>query len=135
MLTFSSNAINIIYSLFQTIANQYAGFSSSVMCTGMEFFYAQSPHTMRGLMSGLLFFVQGLMTTIMAGLLFIFSHENLMIRLNVKYSYESCGFWYYLILVAVAVVVFPTYIFAAKWYKNRDRGELEESEEVFYRLY
>ena len=83
-------------------------------------------------MIGLFFFIQGLSATLAGMILFIFSEEDAMERVDVKHSGESCGFWYYLIFFVIAVVTFVLYIGVSKWYKNRKRGDLEESE-AYYR--
>ena len=79
-------------------------------------------------MIGLFFFVQGLSSSLAAIILFAFSK-----RQNVKdIRGQSCGFWYYFIFLLIAVLTFVVYIVVSRWYKNRQRGELEESEQ-FYR--
>ena len=99
---------------------------------GFEFFYAQSPYTMRGMMIGLFFFVLGFSSFLATAVLYIFSQKQWMGELDIKNSNESCGFWYYLIFLIVAVVTSFLYVCIARWYKNRERGELDESE-LFYR--
>ncbi len=83
-------------------------------------------------MIGLLYLVHGLSSIIAAAVLVPFRSNNLMGQLNVAHSGQSCGFWYYLIFLVVAIVTFAVYVAVSMWYKNRQRGELEESE-PFYR--
>lgn len=87
---------------------------------------------MKGMMIGLFFFVQGLSATLASVVLFIFSEEEISEKLNVNSSTQSCGFWYYLVFFIVAMVTLIGYIATSKWYKNRERGDLEESV-AFYR--
>ncbi len=83
-------------------------------------------------MIGLFFFIQGLSAMAASLVLFIFSKEDVGEKLSVKTSTQSCGFWYYLIFFIVAMVTFSCYAAVSKWYKNRQRGDLEESV-AFYR--
>ena len=66
------------------------------------------------------FFMEGLFSTLAAMLLFIFSVEDISPRLSAS---QSCAFWFYLILLGVAIVSFVFYVGVASWYKNRERGD------------
>ncbi len=85
---------------------------------------------MRGFMIGLFYLVHGLSSVVAAVILVPFGKRSLMRQL-IQLG-PSCGFWYYLIFLVIAVVTFAVYIVVSKWYKNRERGDLEESE-PFYR--
>lgn len=91
---------------------------------GLEFFYAQSPHTIRGLMIGLVYFSWGFSGTMANVIIGAFS-------LRKASSPLKCEFWYYFILLLIAIVSFLMYIFVARWYKNRKRPE-ENEDEIFY---
>ena len=84
-------------------------------------------------MVGLFFFVHGLTASVAAVVLLVLSQEDIAEHLNVKHSGESCGFWYYLIFFVIAAVTFVLYIGVSKWYKNRQRGDLEGSERYYRR--
>lgn len=105
---------------------------TSVLFPGLEFFYAQSPHNMRGMMIGLFFFTQGLFGTVATLILFIFSNGDAVKPLNVQDSRESCGFWYYSVFLVVVVLAVSLFCVVGRRYKNRHRGELEETM-PFYR--
>lgn len=87
------------------------------ICAGLEFFYAQSPHTMRGMMVGLFFFTWGIATLIANTMVFAFS-KHTQVALN-------CGIWYFLCLVILAIITFALFVVASCWYKNRKRGDIE----------
>ena len=98
-----------------------------IHASGLEFFYAQSPHTMRGMMIGMYFFEWGLASSL-ANLIFLgFSSIS-----QTKGPPVTCQMWYYLLLLIIVVAYFVIYIFVARWYQNRKRVT-EQEEEVFYR--
>ena len=88
--------------------------------------YAQSPHSMRGMMVGLFFCVDGIFSTLSALILFGFSQGNW------STASLSCGFWYYIVFVILGTITFVPYVVFSRKYKNRIRGETES--ERYYRL-
>jgi len=106
--------------------------SSLLSHAGLEFVYAQTPYSMRGTMIGMFFFMVGLFSTLAAILLFIFSVEDVPAMLLHS---QSCAFWFYLILLGVAIVSFVFYVGVAIWYKNRERGDTEDSRPFYRQLY
>ena len=100
--------------------------------SGLEFVYAQTPYSMRGTMIGMFFLMQGLFSTFAAILLFIFSVRDVPAMLIHS---QSCAFWFYLILLGVAIVSFVFYGVVAIWYKNRERGDTEDSRPFYRQLY
>ena len=92
--------------------------------TAMEFIYAQSPHTMKGLLIGLFFFVDVLGAALAAVILIILG-----IQAPADSSAKSKNItiyhvlWYIVITMAVAFIGFGIYAAAAMLYrkKNRDR--------------
>ncbi len=91
---------------------------------GLEFFYAQSPHKMRGMMVGLFFFAWGLSSAIARIMMIVFGHIT-------STTSMTCDFWYYLFYLFVALFGFLCYLFLSRRYQNRQRGE--EDSDVFYR--
>lgn len=114
------------YSLMSLVSEplQTLLLSSYSLPLGIEFFYAQSPHTMRGMMVGLFFFAWGVASTLTELTIFMFRELSLGPLL-------SCDIWYYLILLMVGLVGFILYVVVARRYKNRQRGEIKP--ERFYR--
>jgi len=100
--------------------------------SGLEFVYAQTPYSMRGTMIGMFFFMEGLFSTLAVILLFIFSVEDISPQLSTS---QSCAFWFYLILLGVAIVSFVFYVCVASWYKNRERGDTEDIHPFYRQLY
>ena len=92
---------------------------------GLEFFYAQSPHKMRGMMIGLFFFVWGVASALAETLILMFS------KIPHIGPPLTCDFWYYFMYVVYAVLAFVVYVVLACWYKNRQRGETDS--DIFYR--
>ena len=103
------------------------------LTAALEFVYAQSPHNMRAMMVGLFFWVDGISSTVAALVLFAFSYgPKQTYKLYFQMSHQSCGFWYYCVLFVLGIVTFILYVFLAKCYRNRTRGDLDT--ERYYRL-
>ena len=83
-----------------------------------EFICSQSPHSMKGLLIGLLYAIKGLYQ-LLATLL--------VVPLAVGYtSHMSCRFYYYLVNIAIGLIAVLTYMCVAKKYKYRARDEICE---------
>lgn len=82
-------------------------------------------------MIGLFYLVDGLSSIVAAAVLlpFAIGRPHLLDQ-----SVVSCEFWYYIIFLVIAVVTCAVYIAVSKWYKNRERGDLEESEPYYRRV-
>ena len=102
------------------------------LTAALEFVYAQSPHSMRAMMVGLFYWIDGLSSTVAALVLFAFSYPKQTHHLYLQSSHQSCGFWYYSVLLVLGIVTFTLYVFLAKRYQNRTRGDLDT--ERYYRL-
>lgn len=89
--------------------------------SGLEFFYAQSPHHMRGMAIGFFFFVDGLFGTLAAVIMSSFSRADLL----------HCGRWYYMTELLLAGVVFVLFVCTTLWYKYRKRTGLEDSGQFY----
>ena len=86
-----------------------------------EFICSQSPHSMKGLLIGVLYAIRGLyqLLAIIPVILFAF----------VDYPFDavhhiSCGFYYYLTNIVIGVVALLVYTCVAKRYRYRVRDEL-----------
>jgi ABC-type amino acid transport system permease subunit len=93
--------------------------------------YAQSPHSMRGMMIGLFFWVDGIFSTLSAIVLFGFSINDQ--NYSASGTHLSCGFWYYLVFVVVGIATFIPYVVFSRKYQNRTRGDVDS--ERYYRLH
>ena len=82
---------------------------------------------MRGMMVGLFFFIWGIASTITEFLVALFERVDLDRTL-------TCGFWYYLIFLILAVIGLAMYVKVFRKYKNRQRGEIQ-SEKYYRQIY
>ena len=83
-----------------------------------EFICSQSPHSMKGLLIGLLYAIKGLYQLLATILVVPFAVGH--------YSQMSCGFYYYLVNIVIGLIAVLTYIWVAKKYKYRERDEICE---------
>ena len=109
-----------------------------IMASTFEFISAQSPHTMKGVLVGLLFAVRGFFQLIEALLLFPFSVKDIWNKLVRETPQISCGFSYYLVTSIIALVGLVLFMIAARKYKYRKREEEPYSqsrvEEIYDRM-
>lgn len=83
---------------------------------GLEFIYAQSPNSMKGMLSGLLYLALGIFSGIGS---------------VVFYKYPITPYtlaWFYFIFVIIGSVGFVMYSVVACLYRNRERPVNDESE-------
>ena len=80
-----------------------------------EFICSQSPHSMKGLLIGMLYTVRGLYQLVAAVLVLPFAAFPI--------QTISCGFWYYLMNIVIGVVALLVYVCVAKRYRYRERDE------------
>ena len=104
-----------------------------LMATSFEFISAQTPHTMKGVMVGILFAIRGLAQLISAILVVPFS-----IHPWGKYRTAlSCSSSYFLLMVIISTVGLASFVYRACKYKYRVRGEegfsQSQVEEIFDR--
>ena len=87
-----------------------------------EFICSQSPHSMKGLLIGLLYAIKGLYQLLATLFVVPFavgytSHPS-------HVGQMSCGFWYYSAHVAVGLIAVLAYVWVAEKYKYRERDEI-----------
>jgi peptide/histidine transporter 3/4 len=83
-----------------------------------DFLCAQSPHSMKGLLIGTLYAIRGVFQ-LLGALVVMFPF----LGWRLSSSFPSCGFAYYFINIALAIVGFVAFMYAAKNYKYRQRDE------------
>ena len=109
-----------------------------IMASTFEFISAQSPHTMKGVLVGLLFAVRGFFQLIAAVVLFPFSLKNPWNIVAKETPQISCEFSYYLVTSIIALVGLVLFMIAARKYKYRKREEEPYSqsrvEEIYDRM-
>ena len=85
-----------------------------------EFICSQSPHSMKGLLIGLLYAIRGLYLLLAIFLFLLFRYVYLISTVH----HISCGFYYYLTNIVIGVVALLVYMCVAKRYRHRVRDEL-----------
>ena len=97
-------------------------------CTIFEFICAQSPHSMKGLLTGCAVAVITFTQTIGDVIALVWSlHWPV-------YSTPSCGIWYYLFTALIGIIGLVVLVIVAKWYRRRERDEIV-NERVFAENY
>ena len=86
-----------------------------------EFICSQSPHSMKGLLIGLLYATKGLYQLLATLLVVPFA-----VGYIYHPSHMSCGFYYYLVNIVIGVIAVLTYMWVTKKYKYRERDEICE---------
>ena len=81
-----------------------------------EFICSQSPHSMKGLLIGVLYAIRGLYQLVATLLVLPFALPSI--------HPISCGFWYYLMNIVIGVVALLVYMCVAKKYRYRERDEI-----------
>ena len=82
-----------------------------------EFICSQSPHSMKGLLIGLLYAIRGVYQGIATLLVVPFAVSSL------DSVSPSCGFYYYLVNVVLGVIAVLAYMWVARRYRYRERDE------------
>ena len=91
----------------------------------MEFIYAQSPYSMKGLLIGLIYCGYGLSAALAAALVTTApTHKDLCFG-NSNSIVRNCVFWYYVFYTAVAVIGLAVYVAAAMLYRKRTRDRID----------
>ena len=80
-----------------------------------EFICSQSPHSMKGLLIGVLYAIRGLYQLVATLLVLPFTLTTI--------NLISCGFWYYFMNIVIGVVALLVYTCVAKSYRYRERDE------------
>ena len=97
-----------------------------VITTSYEFISAQSPHSMKGLLIGLLFAIQGIFKFLGAISVLPFSlkalWEDSYMQSHLP-SITNCGFGYLLLNCTIALISLVLFTVAAKRYKYRERND------------
>ena len=84
-----------------------------VLCSSLEFIMAQTPNRMRGVMMGLAATVFGFGVMLHKGLDLLFQQFNT--------ATPSCGFYYYLVLSLIFLLILVLFTILSKHYKLRER--------------
>ena len=98
---------------------------------GLEFIYAQSPDSMKGLLIGLFYFIFGAFNAVGTGLFWKLSATK-----SSSSSEHYANPWFYYATLMICAVGLVLYMVVAYRYKNRQRPTNDESEkEILHRSY
>ena len=104
------------------IPNLFIGLSPMLITTSaFEFISAQSPHSMKGLLVGLLFAIKGLFQLSSAFLLLPFSLPYYWATINP--NAVNCGFGYFVIIIVLAFIGLVIFLGVGKQYQYRERDD------------
>ena len=104
------------------IPNLFIGLSPMLITTSaFEFISAQSPHSMKGLLGGLLFAIKGLFQLSSAFLLLPFSLPHYWATINP--NAVNCGFGYFVIIIVLAFIGLVIFLGVVKPYQYRERDD------------
>ena len=110
--SFSQNSTYLVIQL------TLCGVSRVLIYTGaFEFICSQSPHSMKGLLLGVLYAIRGLYQVVAV------LHALPYYTLDVS-MYPSCGFYFYLVNLSIGLVAVLVYVWVAKRYRYRVRDEV-----------
>ena len=119
-LFFNVPHLDINWAVF-VLCNFFVGIGSPlVTVTVFEFISAQSPHSMKGLILGMYYFITGVYQFISSVAIVPFSvlHGESGIS-----SYVGCLFGYLLLICVIGTIGFVLFLFASRWYKCRVRQD------------
>ena len=104
------------------IPNLFISFCPMLITTSaFEFISAQSPHSMKGLLVGLLFAIKGLFQLSSAILLLPFSLPQYWA--TIRPNTLNCGFGYFVIIIVLAFIGLVFFLAVIKWYHYRERDD------------
>ena len=102
-----------------------------VLIGALEFYCAQVPYSMKGLVAGIFYALLGFFMMLSQGLLLPFKMTSLEWGMGTL----SCGFWYVLTLLIYLLIVMVALVIAMRWYKKRKREDVLPNEQIFAERY
>ena len=97
----------------------------------LEFYCAQVPYSMKGLVAGIFYALLAFSMIFSQGLLLPFKMTSLEWGMGTL----SCGFWYVLTLLIYLLIVMAALVIAMRWYKKRKREDVLPNEQIFAERY
>ena len=97
----------------------------------LEFYCAQVPYSMKGLVAGIFYGLVGFFMMLSQGLLLPFT----MTSLEWGTGTLSCGFWYLLTLLIYLLIMMGASVIVMRWYKKRKREDVLPNEQIFAERY
>ena len=102
-----------------------------VLIGGLEFYCAQVPYSMKGLVAGIIYGLLCIFIMLSQGLLLPFK----MTSLEWGTGTLSCGFWYLLTLLIYLLIMMAASVVVMRWYKKRKREDVLPNEQIFAERY
>ena len=107
--------------------------SDTMFVTGIiEFYCAQVPYSMKGLVIGTYYGFLGLFVMLNYGLTQVFRLKSHIWQKNTAFS---CGFWYLLTKIILTVSVMLIFLLTVKYHKKRKREDVLPNEHIFAEQY
>ena len=97
----------------------------------LEFYCAQVPYSMKGLVAGIIYGLLAIFMMLSQGVLLPFTLRSLEWGTGIL----SCEFWYLLTLLIYLLIVMAVAVVVMKWYKKRKREDVLPSEHIFAERY
>ena len=97
----------------------------------LEFYCAQVPYSMKGLVAGIFYGLLGFFMMLSQGLLLPFK----MTSLEWGTGTLHCGFWYVLMLLIYLLIMMAASVVVMRWYKKRKREDVLPNEQIFAERY
>ena len=97
----------------------------------LEFYCAQVPYSMKGLVAGIFYGLLAFFMMLSQGLLLPFK----MTSLEWGTGTLSCGFWYVLTLLIFLLIMMAASVVVMRWYKKRKREDVLPNEQIFAEHY
>ena len=101
------------------------------MIGALEFYCAQVPYSMKGLVAGIFYALLGFFIMLSQGLLLPFKMTSLEWGMGTL----SCGFWYLLTLLIYLLIMMAASVVVMRWYKKRKREDVLPNEQIFAERY
>ena len=98
----------------------------------LEFYCAQVPYSMKGLLAGCAYGLVAVFASSNYAILYIFKINS---RIWEKQTILNCEFWYLLTKIITCIIILLLSILAIKYYKKRKREDVLPSEHTFAEQY
>ena len=102
-----------------------------IVIGSLEFYCAQVPYSMKGLVAGIIYSFLGFFMILSQVVLLPFTMRSLEWGTGTL----SCGFWYLVTLLVYLVIVMTALVVVMRWYKKRKREDVLPNEQIFAERY
>ena len=131
MFSWKDPDINTVYFFIGIPFNCALGYTAVILKKSiLEFICAQAPYNMKGLLIGFLFTIQT-MFIIVGDVIYMAWSNNWFAILDTS----TCGIWFYLTTLVLAVVSSALLGLVIRWYKARERDEITRSQDLVEEVY